>query len=57
MWRRSRIVCGKLILFVFDTFDFLALEVFDILKRVQMVMYNNISLLGFHGCSVIQKGL
>jgi SpoU rRNA methylase family enzyme len=30
------------ILFVFDTFDFLALEVVDLLKRVQRVMCSNI---------------
>jgi len=31
-----------LILFVFDTFGFLASEVVDLLHRVQMVMHNNV---------------
>jgi hypothetical protein len=28
--------------FVFDTFDFLALEVVDVLHRVQRIMHNNV---------------
>jgi hypothetical protein len=30
------------ILYAFDTFDFPTLDVVDILKRVQIVMYNNV---------------
>jgi len=51
--RMSNSVSKTLVEMIFDTFDFLAPEVVDLLHRVQRVMHNNVNVMSSRSMNVV----